>query len=149
MTRFCEESLCPCWYNCVFEGGAMKRVIFFAAVVTVCLAEIALADGKFYTVPERVAPDLPYQRALIAHDGNRELLILQSKFEGEAKDFGWVVPLPAVPELDTSGAAFGRDDMAEMLEMRGILGVAQVMFNAGVLANCSRLSEIQTLVMRE
>lgn len=77
----------------------MKRVILLAAVFVACFPCGALADGKFYTVPEKVPPDLPYQRALIAYDGGRELLILQSKFEGEAKNFGWIVPLPAVPEL--------------------------------------------------
>ena len=68
------------------------------AFVILTLPSIAYADGKFFSA-EKVPPDLPYQRALIAHDGGRELLILQSKFEGEARDFGWVVPLPSVPEL--------------------------------------------------
>jgi len=76
----------------------VRKLTTLAAFLVVCLPASALADGKFYS-SERVPPGLPYQRALIAHDGGRELLILQSKFEGEAKDFGWVVPLPSVPEL--------------------------------------------------
>ena len=76
----------------------MKTAVLVIAIL-LHLSGSAFADGKFYTEPEKVPPDLPYQRALIAHDGARELLILQSKFEGEAKDFGWVVPLPSVPEL--------------------------------------------------
>ena len=39
-----------------------------------------LADGKFY-VREEVPPGVPYQRAIIAFDGEKELLVLQSKYE--------------------------------------------------------------------
>jgi hypothetical protein len=76
----------------------MRLSVLFVIVFTLAYPTAAYADGKFFS-SEKVPPDLPYQRALIAHDGGRELLILQSKFEGEAKDFGWVVPLPSVPEL--------------------------------------------------
>jgi len=63
----------------------------------------AFADGKFYIPQDRevIPPDLPYQRAIIAHDGEYELLILQSKFEGEAKDFGWIVPVPSFPRISS------------------------------------------------
>jgi hypothetical protein len=80
----------------------MRRLILVAAAVAALLPTLALADGKFYSPrapAEEVPPHIPYQRALITHDGTRELLILQSKFEGRAEDFGWVVPLPAVPKL--------------------------------------------------
>ena len=82
----------------------MRKLTTLAAFLVVCLPASVLADGKFYS-SERVPPGLPYQRALIAHDGSRELLILQSKFEGEAKDFGWVVPLPSIPELASMGTS--------------------------------------------
>ena len=80
----------------------MKKLVLICTIVFI-LPAAALADGKFYS-QEKVPPGLPYQRAFIAHDGARELLILQSKFEGEAEDFGWVVPLPAVPELASMNA---------------------------------------------
>lgn len=71
-------------------------------VILIFLQGLAFADGKFY-VPMRVKewppPEIPSQRAVIAHDGKKQLLILQSQFDGHAEDFGWVVPLPAVPEL--------------------------------------------------
>lgn len=58
-----------------------------------------MADGKFYAHPDRVPPKLPYQRAIISYQDGQELLILQSKFEGEGKDFGWVIPLPNQPKI--------------------------------------------------
>jgi len=57
--------------------------------------------------------------------------------------------VPAVPELESSGSVFTRDEMARMLKMDGILGVAEVMDYKGVLANSSRMSEILDLAVEE
>ncbi len=110
------------------------RTCLIAAILLLVLPATALADGKFYPPPETVPPDLPYQRALIAHDGAKELLILQSKFEGEAEEFGWVVPLPAVPELasmDTFNcdSLFGSLDRSTgLVEVDPLLQVLLVLF---------------------
>lgn len=65
----------------------------------------ASADGKYYAKHIERVPSVPYQRALIAFDGEREILVVQSKFQGDADvrlgDIGWVVPVPAVPEVGT------------------------------------------------
>lgn len=63
----------------------------------------ALADGcMFYSKKELLGnpPDSPSQRALILHDGATEKLIVQVKYQGQAMDFSWVLPLPAVPPSD-------------------------------------------------
>jgi adenine deaminase len=44
--------------------------------------------------------------------------------------------VPAVPEIETAGAAFGPADVAEMLELPRVVGVAEVMDYPGVI-NCS------------
>ena len=71
-------------------------------------ASLARADGKFYS-SEPVPPGVPYQRALLMYDYGTETLILQSKFRTSGKPepgaaLGWVVPVPAVPELDSIDA---------------------------------------------
>ena len=71
--------------------------LFYVLCVFVINSSIALADGKFYA--DRVPPDLPYQQAIISHQNGEQLLIIQSKFEGEGKNFGWVVPRPNPPKL--------------------------------------------------
>lgn len=80
----------------------MKRMTFlFVLAIALATAVPALADGKFYW-PEPVPPEIPYQRALLLFDGGQETLILQSKYHttGSTPDeFGWVVPVPSVPEL--------------------------------------------------
>lgn len=51
---------------------------------------------------DQIPPSIPYQRAIILYDGIEETLIVQSKYEIEGaaeNDLGWVVPLPAVPEV--------------------------------------------------
>ena len=66
--------------------------------VLVALAGQALADGKFYS--DRVPPGIPYQRAILIFDGKKQTLTIESKFEAkEGERFGWVVPVPAVPEF--------------------------------------------------
>lgn len=75
---------------------------------TTCSAH---ADGIFFW-HETVPPSIPYQRALILHRGNVETMILQSRYQvpsGSAPDsLGWVVPVPAVPELASMDAAYAR-----------------------------------------
>jgi HEAT repeat protein len=41
----------------------------------------------------------PTQKAIILHDQGREDLVLQVKYEGPAEDFGWVIPVPGLPEV--------------------------------------------------
>lgn len=63
-----------------------------------------LADGKFFS-PGPIPPDLPFQRAIVVFDGEREILVVQSKYEASSEQglraLGWVVPVPAVPEVGT------------------------------------------------
>jgi hypothetical protein len=79
------------------------RKSLLAALLAVLLSQAsARADGKFFA-REVIPPDLPYQRAILHHDGRMETLLIQSRFEfagpEEVEEFGWVVPVPAVPEV--------------------------------------------------
>lgn len=71
----------------------------FAVVLCGTLGRSARADGGHFTPPVygKVA-EIPGQRALIAYRDGRETLIVESSYSTEARDVGWVIPLPSVPD---------------------------------------------------
>lgn len=86
-------------------------VLMAFALVIVLSAGRARADGKFYP-RETAPPDIPYQRALVLYEEGEETLFLQSQYALSAGDrpetLGWVVPVPAAPELASMPAEEGQ-----------------------------------------
>ncbi len=67
------------------------------------LGAAALADGKVFRASQvsgRVT--MPDQSALILFDGEIEQLFIETAFQGEGREFAWLVPLPAVPEVSAA-----------------------------------------------
>lgn len=62
--------------------------------------DICSADGVFvFRWDKKVDINEPTQKAILLHDQGREDLILQVKYEGPAEEFGWLVPVPGLPEV--------------------------------------------------
>ena len=80
----------------------MRRFAGIACMLLCLLPHVARADGKFYT-GDKTPPDIPYQRAVVWFNGEREILLLQSRYDANKaqslSQLGWVVPVPAVPDL--------------------------------------------------
>jgi hypothetical protein len=80
-------------------------------LLTLAAATAAQADGKFFW-REQVPLGVPYQRALVLFDRGRETLLVQSRYAASGpaapaaeETAGWVVPVPAVPEIASLPAA--------------------------------------------
>jgi hypothetical protein len=56
------------------------------------------ADGKYF--PEqayKATPAIPSQRAILAYKDGIEKLTIESALDGQGREFGWIIPLPAKP----------------------------------------------------
>jgi len=93
---------------------------------------LALADGKFYDGRDHVAPGIPFQRAAIFFDGQRETLVVQSSYErglhGGEGDLAWVVPVPAMPEVRALEAkdAYGMFRILNLLTQPRVVWISPI-----------------------
>ena len=83
-------------------GNSTLRTTALITAITAWLlaAGQARADGCFVFVWNKQKDiNEPTQKAILLHDQGREDLVLQVKYEGPAEDFGWLVPVPGLPEV--------------------------------------------------
>src|SRR4030043_1442775 len=87
-----------------------KRKLCILMFILWVIPKIAFGDGKFFH--ERIPVGIPYQRAVLLLEDGTETLILQSKYKtteiDDANSIGWVVPVPAVPELASMDADYAK-----------------------------------------
>ncbi|MCC6426568.1 MAG: DUF2330 domain-containing protein [Phycisphaerales bacterium] len=85
--------------------GWLAGVVVLAVMAVVgAVGERASADGKVFAVAASPAT-IPGQQALICYKDGVQTLAIETRFHGEGKEFAWVVPLPAAPEI--SGTTTG------------------------------------------
>jgi len=96
----------------------MKICIAAALAIVFLLipATPALADGGFFVLDPSRDIYQPAQKAIILYENNREDLILQVKYEGDADEFAWVVPVPNYPDVDVSEPELFQE-LAELTEV--------------------------------
>jgi hypothetical protein len=88
-----------------FGGGcSYLKTITLAIVLPTLLAASSFsvrADGCFvFKWDKQTDINEPTQKAIILHDVGREDLLLQVKYEGPLEEFGWLIPVPAVPTVE-------------------------------------------------
>ena len=75
----------------------------FLIVLVGLLPLNGVADGKVFSSRAAIAEiSMPDQRALICWSNGVERLVIETRFAGAGTNFAWVMPLPAVPEIEVA-----------------------------------------------
>ncbi len=123
--------------------GDIPSLAFPEASAVIDFADIVIPRGTTTVVtdPHEIANVMGLRGVEYMLEAGRGLLMYQFAMAPSC--------VPAVPELESSGSVFGRDEMARMLKMDGVPGAAEVMDYKGVLDNSPRISEILDLAIEE
>jgi len=84
--------------RCETRHNKQLFILLSLVFVLITAPMSSIADGKFY-YRENIPSDIPFQRAILLFEDGIETLIVQSKYQSTLEDFGWVIPIPAYPEL--------------------------------------------------
>jgi len=79
----------------------MRKFLIFLTILVASIAFLPAkikADGGVFPPPYYRIQESG-QKAVIFYDKGKETLILSITFKGDAKDFGWVIPVPQKPEV--------------------------------------------------
>jgi len=75
----------------------MKKIIVFLTLLLL-IPQIVLADGGMMPPLDNWIYETG-QKAIILHENNIETLVLQTSYQGDAKNFAYIVPTPNIPEV--------------------------------------------------
>lgn len=98
----------------------MRKIILAIFVILTLLIPIASkADGGIMPRPGYWISETD-QKAVIVFENNTETLILSTTFQGNAKDFSWIIPTPAQPQVDKGayGIFEALQDLTNVYESR-------------------------------
>ena len=79
----------------------MRKILIFLIVLAAGFIFYPIsinADGGVFSRPDYWVRESG-QKAVIFYDKGKEILVLSMTFRGDAKDFGWVIPVPQKPEV--------------------------------------------------
>jgi hypothetical protein len=118
-----------------FGGVSWPRQFCLATIAAAWLMGTgdAKADGCFvFHWDKRKDINEPTQKAIILHDKGREDMILQVKYEGPAEEFGWLIPVPGLPEVK-KGSMDCFYELSRLTQRR--LETGPMMMSAGLSRN--------------
>lgn len=92
----------------------MTRIALVAVLAVVLWSERAEACGCFAPSNTTVSPVVQAgERILFAVRDGKVIAHIQIQYSGDAQEFGWLLPLPAIPKLEV-----GRDELFQQLGQR-------------------------------
>lgn len=107
----------------------------------------ALADGCFvFRWDKKTDINEPTQKAVILHDGGREDLLLQVKYEGAVEEFGWLIPTPSLPRVERGSmeAFYELSQLTQREFGEGIKSGKMVMGGADAEGRAPKVKVIET-----
>ena len=124
-----------------------KNLIIFTTIVLLCLAvnaDRSKADGGIF-IPRDFSGYETGQRAFIYFTGQSEMLVVSANFRANAKDFSWVIPTPAKPEIDKASPNLFKDLL--QITNTGEQPVESV--NLGLTSGAPRGSSVQVIEQKK
>lgn len=85
----------------------MKKVILISSLLIILLSSLLVRPSTSKADGMMMPPYNYYlretgQKAVIVHERGIETMVLLTQFQGNAKDFAWIVPTPNKPKVDES-----------------------------------------------
>lgn len=85
----------------------MKKAILIFSLLTIIFSSLLIRPSTSKADGMMMPPYSYYlretgQKAVIVHERGIETMVLLTQFQGNAKDFAWIVPTPSKPKIDES-----------------------------------------------
>ncbi|MFA6271864.1 MAG: DUF2330 domain-containing protein [Patescibacteria group bacterium] len=76
----------------------LKKIFNVLVVLSLFLPQLSTADGMVMPQPDYWVQETA-QKAVIFYDGGVETMVVSITFQGDADNFGWVIPTPSKPTI--------------------------------------------------
>jgi hypothetical protein len=88
----------------------LRKALYVVTLFAFILPQLAMADGMVMPPPKYWVQETG-QKAAIFYDGGVETMVVSITFQGDAEDFGWIIPAPSKPTITK-----GSDELFTSLE---------------------------------
>ena len=123
----------------------VRNVLSALALCAVIVPVRAQADGMVIAPPNSWIEETG-QRAVIMHENGVETMVLSTSFQGDAKDFAWIVPTPSQPTVSkgTQEAFTNLQKLTQVSDVPQPLGLGGVRIeNVGSTSDVTVIEEKQ------
>lgn len=88
----------------------LRKSLYILTLFALILPQLVMADGMLMPPPRYWIQETA-QKAAIFYDDGVETMVVSITFQGDAEDFGWIIPAPSMPTITK-----GSDELFTSLE---------------------------------
>lgn len=122
----------------------MKKIFVFLLTLFVFLPAISRADGGMFPPDNQYIYETGQNAAIFFADGN-ETLVLSTSFEGDAKDFSWIIPTPSKPDV----TKISKDIFTNLEELTQVEATKYDMGYANLSTGAAALDMVEVLEQKQ